>query len=82
MKISETKVETKQFQPVTLNITFETREELEYFYGMANAPNRGIIDNAEHKCNCEKWNAIQLDKFSMALFRWVNNKLFGRNSWD
>lgn len=65
MKISETKVGTKQFEPVTLNITFESKEELEYFYGMTNSS----VVHSDH------WNNNNLGTFSMTLFNWVDNKL-------
>lgn len=75
MKISETKIETKQFEPITLNITFESKEELEYFYGIVNAPDSVAFKYAENKCNTNKWNDNNLSDFTFALFRWVNDKL-------
>ncbi|MFA7287376.1 MAG: hypothetical protein WC055_00705 [Melioribacteraceae bacterium] len=77
MKISETKVDTKQFEPITLNITFETREELEYFYGMTNASIATIKEWSICKCQVNKWDDNRLEVFQMQMFWWANNKLEG-----
>lgn len=77
MKISETKVETKQFKPITLNITFESKEELEYFYGMVNCADYYVQKNAsqDHRVSSYLWDSNKLETFSMKLYDWVNCKL-------
>lgn len=77
MKISETKVETKQFEPITLNITFESKKELEYFYGMVNCADYYITKNAnqDHRINASEWDLGDLELFSTDLFDWVDCKL-------
>ena len=71
MKIKDTVREAK-FEPVTLEITFESLEELEVFWGMTNAPEREIEENmrGDNKIDDEI-----IDKVTTRLFQWANKQI-------
>ena len=71
MRIKDSVVETK-FEPVTLEIAFESLEELEVFWGMTNAPEREIEENM--RANNKIDNYI-IDKVTTSLFRWADGQI-------
>lgn len=46
---TEITTETKEFKPVTITVTFETKDELDYFICQMNAPDSKIIDSKPAK---------------------------------
>lgn len=69
IKGAEAKLE---FEPVTLEITFESLQELEVFRGMSNASICTIEENMRQSANVHE---DIIDMVSMKLYDWAVEKL-------
>jgi len=71
MKIKDTVREAK-FEPVMLEVTFESLKELEVFWGMTNAPDREIEDNMSEHGPC---NHLEISLITSDLFAWADRQI-------
>lgn len=71
MKIKDSEVK-KVFEPVTLEITFESLMELKIFWGMTNAPDKEVENNMSEYGPCDHQDISSL---IYQLFDWVSEQL-------
>ena len=71
MKIKET-VAKLEFEPITLEVTFESLEELEVFWGMTNAPSGEVEDNMRQPNDVDD---CIINRITEKLFDWADRQI-------